>query len=72
MRTGRSNVPDLVVVARCLHCNGPSTKPLPRFEHDGKVDFFHDCCVGVWLMKNPESVINFYTGPEWPGEATTA
>lgn len=61
---------DFVVACRCHQCNGPSTKPLPRFEHDGKVDFFHATCVGEWLMRNPDSVINFYTGAEWP-EAPT-
>jgi hypothetical protein len=50
------------VVDRCYHCNGPTRYKLPRFEHDGKVDTFHDVCVGVWLMQNPDSVIFFVTG----------
>jgi hypothetical protein len=49
----------------CVAC-GHRADVLPRFEHDGKVDYFDPTCVGAWLMKNPESVIFFYTGTEVP------
>lgn len=55
---------------RCLACAG-GTGALQRYEHDGKVDWFHDTCVGTWLMKNPESVIFFYTGTEVPRDASS-
>lgn len=45
----------------CLACTG-WTGALQRYEHDGKVDHFHDTCVGSWLMRNPDSVINFFMG----------
>jgi hypothetical protein len=64
--TGKSSSTDAGMVARCFACNGPTRHPLPRYEHDGAVDTFHDTCVGSWLMSNPASVINFYTGPEAP------
>lgn len=61
-----SNVEGVAFAARCFACDGPSIHPLPRYEHDGAIDTFHDVCVGSWLMKNPDSVIFFYTGPEEP------
>lgn len=45
----------------CLQCAGWNGG-LQRYEHDGKVDSFHDVCVGVWLMANPGSVIGFFLG----------
>jgi hypothetical protein len=55
--------------ARCYACDSPSVHPLPRYEHDGAIDHFHPTCVGGWLMRNPDSVINFYTGTEQPTNA---
>lgn len=63
MRSPRE-VTGFVEVARCVACDGPSATLLPRFEHDGKVDAFHDVCVGRWLMANPESVIFFVLGED--------
>jgi len=46
---------------QCLLCTG-WTGGLQRYEHDGKVDYFHAACVGSWLMNNPDSVISFFPG----------
>jgi hypothetical protein len=45
----------------CLMCTG-WTGALQRYEHDGKTDYFHDTCVGGWLMRNVDSVISFVQG----------
>lgn len=50
---------------RCLFCLSPNGA-LQKYEHDGKVDWFHAACVGSWLMVNLDSVIFFYVGEEEP------
>lgn len=54
------------IIARCYACAGPSRVALPRYEHDGRISHFHPTCVGGWLMGNPDTVINFYTGTDQP------
>ncbi len=50
--------PKQLMERTCLACH-TTVGPMQCYEHDGKVDWFHDTCVGSWLMRNPDSVISF-------------
>jgi hypothetical protein len=56
-----ADAPVTLPAHRCYACGSPAPA-LQRYEHDGRVDYFHNTCVGEWLMRHPDSVIFFFQG----------